>query len=252
MAMAMAMAMAMKHIGILAHSAEGAALCFLAACHEGEERLGAHRHPDITLSIVPLAASMGHWKRDKPDEVRRILATTAKRLAAAGAEFFACPDNTAHLALERDGPELALPGLHIAEIAAETAAKHGYRRVGLLGTRWTMEGRSYADAFARHALEYRVPPQADREALNAIIFEELVRGQFKEPSRTRVVGMIDGLKQAGCDAVALSCTEIPLLIDQPSSALPVIDSTRLLAKAAVEVALGHRTLPVWRGGPLRS
>jgi aspartate racemase len=240
----------MKHIGILAHSAEGAALCFLAACHEGEEQLGAHRHPDITLSIVPLAASMAHWERGEIADVRKILAATAERLAAAGAEFFACPDNTAHLALEHEGPALPLPGLHIAEIAAETAVERGRRRVGLLGTKWTMDGASYANAFARHALEYRVPPPAEREAMNAIIFDELVRGEFKQDSRERVVRMIEQLKRDGCDAVALSCTEIPLLVDEKLSPLPVIDSTRLLAKAAIAVALGHRPFPLWRGGGL--
>jgi aspartate racemase len=242
--------LSMRHIGILAHSAEGAALCFLTACHEGEEHLGPHRHPDITLSIVPLAASMAHWERGELAEVRQILSTTAGRLAAAGAEFFVCPDNTAHLALERAGAPLPLPGLHIAEIAAATAVERGHRRIGLLGTKWTMDGTCYADAFARHALEFRVPPIAEREALNAIIFDELVRGQFKEASRARVATMIERLKRDGCDAVALSCTEIPLLIGEEISPLPVIDSTRLLAQAAVAVALGSRPFPTWRGGPV--
>lgn len=239
----------MKHLGILAHSAEGARLCFLAACHEGEAQLGAHRHPDITLSIIPMAASMDHWERMVLAAVREILSTTAGRLAAAGADFFVCPDNTAHLALELEGPGLPLPGLHIAEIAAATAAERGHRRIGLLGTRWTMDGTTYADAFARHDLEYRVPPPGDRQAMNAIIFDELVRGEFKDSSRTRVVAMIDALKAEGCDAVALSCTEIPLLISDEVSPLPIIDSTRLLAKQGVAVALGHLPFPTWRGGP---
>jgi aspartate racemase len=238
----------MKHIGILAHSAEGAALCFLAACHEGEARQGAHDHPDITLSIVPMAASMPLWERDDFDEVRKILAATCERLAAAGADFFVCPDNTAHLALEREGASLALPGLHIAETVAHTAAQRGFHRVGLLGTKWTMEGTTYVNAFARAGLDYRVPPPSEREDMNAIIFDELVRGRFTDMSRARVVKMIEGLKREGCDAVALSCTEIPLLIGEDVSPLPILDSTRLLAKAAVDVALGGKPLPVWRGG----
>ena len=238
----------MKHIGILGHSAEGASLCFLTACHEGEARLGAHLHPEITLSIAPLADSMDHWEQMNLPAVRAILASTVRRLSAAGADFFVCPDNTAHLALEAYGPALALPGLHIADIAAASAAKRGFARVGLLGTRWTMDGATYAQAFARHGLEHRVPPPAEREAMNAIIFAELVRGKFTRPSRTRVVAMIEALAREGCDAVALSCTEIPLLIGDEDSPLPIIDSTRLLAKAAVGVALGEAPFPTWRGG----
>jgi aspartate racemase len=240
--------MAMKRIGILAHSAEGAALCFLTACHEGEARLGEHNHPDITLDIVAMGAAMPLWERNDYAAVREILARSCERLARAGADFFVCPDNTAHLALETDGPPLALPGLHIAEIVAETAKARGHRRIGLLGTKWTMDGATYADAFARAGLDYRVPPSDQRADMNAIIFDELVRGQFRDASRARVVAMIEGLKREGCDAVALSCTEIPILVTQDVSPLPILDSTRLLAKSAVDVALGDRPMPTWRGG----
>jgi len=242
----------MKHIGILAHSAEGAALSFLAACHQGEEFLGEHNHPDITLSIIPMAAAMPHWEKNEYSAVRRILAETVARLAAAGADFFVCPDNTAHLALEHDGPDLALPGLHIAEIVAETAKRRGLMRVGLLGTKWTMEGAVYVNAFARAGLDFRIPPLPARETLDRIIFEELVRGRFADISRQRVVAMIEALKREHCDCVALSCTEIPLLITENISPLPTLDSTRLLAKAAVSVALGKREFPTWRGGAMMS
>jgi aspartate racemase len=240
----------MKRIGILAHSAEGAALCFLTACHEGEARLGEHNHPDITLDIVAMGAAMPLWERNDYAAVREILARSCERLARAGADFFVCPDNTAHLALEHDGAPLALPGLHIAKIVAETAKARGHRRIGLLGTKWTMDGTTYADAFARAGLDYRVPQPAERDEMNRIIFDELVRGQFTGTSRSRVVKMIEELKREGCDAVALSCTEIPLLIGDDVSPLPILDSTRLLAKAAVGVATGEIPFPDWRGGSL--
>jgi aspartate racemase len=238
----------MKHIGILAHSAEGAGLCFLEACHAGEAKLGEHNHPDITLDIIAMGAAMKLWERHDYAAVRAILARSCDRLAAASADFFVCPDNTAHLALECDGPPLALPGLHIAEIVAQTAKTKGFRCVGLLGTKWTMDGEAYAKVFARAALDYRVPPPDKRADMNTIIFDELVRGKFLDTSRARVVAMIEGLKREGCDAVALSCTEIPILVTQKVSPLPVLDSTRLLARAAVEVALGERPMPIWRGG----
>jgi aspartate racemase len=240
----------MKHIGILAHSAEGASLCFLEVCHAGEAKLGEHNHPDITLDIIAMGAAMPLWERNDYAAVREILARSCDRLQRAGADFFVCPDNTAHLALELDGPPLALPGLHIAEIVAQTAKTKGFRCVGLLGTKWTMDGETYAKAFARAGLDYRVPPPAERADMNAIIFDELVLGQFRDTSRARVVAMIEGLKRGGCDAVALSCTEIPILITQDVSPLPILDSTRLLARAAVDVALGEKPMPVWRGGHL--
>jgi aspartate racemase len=240
----------MKHIGILAHSAEGAGLCFLAAVHAGEAELGAHDHPDITLAIIPTARAMPLWEANDYAAVRPILVETAARLAAAGADFFVCPDNTAHLALELDGEALPLPGLHIAEIVAETAKARGFRRIGLLGTKWTMDGAIYPQAFARHGLAQRVPSAAERADMNAIIFDELVRGTFLDTSRARVAAMIEKLKREGCDAVALSCTEIPLLVGDDVSPLPVLDSTRLLAQAAVDVALGKRPMPAWRGGAL--
>jgi aspartate racemase len=239
---------AMKHIGILAHSAEGAGLCFLEACHAGEAKLGPHNHPDITLDIIAMGAAMPLWERNDFAAVRAILARSCERLQRAGADFFVCPDNTAYLALETDGPPLALPGLHIAEVVAQTAKARGFRRIGLLGTKWTMDGETYATAFARAGLEYRVPKPDQRADMNAIIFDELVRGQFLDTSRARVVAMIEGLKREGCDAVALSCTEIPLLVTRDVSPLPILDSTRLLARMAVDVALGEKPMPTWRGG----
>ena len=238
----------MKRIGILAHSAEGAALCFLECAHAGEERLGPHDHPDITLDITPMARSMPLWEADDFAQVRAILARSCERLARAGADFFICPDNTAHLALETDGALLPLPGLHIADIVAETAKARGFTRVGLLGTKWTMDGTTYAKAFARHGREHRVPSASERADMNAIIFDELVHGEFRDTSRARVIAMIENLKREGCDAVALSCTEIPLLISQDVSPLPILDSTRLLARAAVDMALNDKPMPTWCGG----
>jgi len=239
-----------RHIGILAHSAEGSALCYLTATHEGARRLGAYDHPEITMSILPMGPVLPAWERLDLVEINRTLARSAGRLAAAGCDFFVCPDNTAHIALEAPGLVLPLPGLHIAEVVAATAAARGHRRIGLLGTKWTMEGRVYPDAFRRHGLECRVPEPEDRALIDRVIFAELCKGIFRDESRAGYVGIIAGLKAAGCDAVALCCTEIPLLVAPEQSPLPVLDSTRLLGLAAVETALGDRPMPVWRGGPL--
>jgi aspartate racemase len=242
----------MKHLGILAHSAEGAALCFRAFCQEGFRELGPHEHPDVTLDCIALARSMPAWDAGDHAAVRAILAESLERLARAGAEFFICPDNTAHMALEDAGDALALPGLHIAEVVADRAAVDGRKRVGVLGTRYTMDGPLYPRALGARGIAAEVPDVADRHLINTIIFEELVNGLFKLESREAYVRIIEGLAARGCDAVALVCTEIPLLITPDLSPLPTLDSTRLLARAAFEAAVGRRALPRWRGGPVNA
>lgn len=239
----------MEHLGILAHSAEGAALCFRAFCHEGFRELGPDDHPDVTLDLIALARSMPYWEAGDHDAVRAVLAESVRRLAAAGATFFACPDNTAHMALERPGDDLALPGLHIAEVVADRAARDGRTRVGVLGTRYTMEGPVYPRELAARGIAAEVPDAADRDRVHEIIFGELVNGIVTEESRRAYARIIERLAERGCDAVALVCTEIPLLVTPEASPLPTLDSTRLLARAAFEVAAGRRPMPSWRGGP---
>lgn len=238
----------MRHLGILAHSAEGAALCFRTFCQEGFRELGPDDHPDVTLDLIALARSMPAWEAGDHDAVRAVLAESVRRLAAAGADFFVCPDNTAHLALERPGDDLALPGLHIAQVVADRAARDGRTRVGVLGTRYTMDGPVYPRELAARGIAAEVPDAADRETVNRIIFDELVNGVFTEESRREYVRIIGRLAERGCDAVALVCTEIPLLVTPEVSPLPPLDSTRLLARAAFDAAVGRRPLPTWRGG----
>ena len=240
----------MKHLGILAHSAEGAALCFRAFCHEGFGEIGPHDHPDVTMDCIALARSMAAWDDGEYAPIRAFLSTSVRRLAAAGADFFVCPDNTAHMALEEPGEDLALPGLHIAEVVAERAGGDGRVRVGVLGTRYLMDGPLYPRAFATHGIAVELPDPSDRDVINKIIFTELVNGVLTTSSRQEYVRVIEKLAARGCDAVALVCTEIPLLITPETSPLPTLDSTRLLAHAAFEVAVGRRALPTWRGGPI--
>ncbi|WP_113702431.1 aspartate/glutamate racemase family protein [Nonomuraea lactucae] len=237
-----------RHLGILAHSPEGAALCFLAYCQEGHRRTGRNDHPDVTLDHIAFGRSMPAWESGDHAAVRATLAVSVDRLARAGAAFFACPDNTAHLALEHPGPDLALPGLHIAEVVAARAARDGHRRVGVLGTRYLMEGPVYPRALAAHGIAAETPAAGDQETVNRIIFEELVNGVLTDAARREYARVIERLAARGCDAVALACTEIPLLVTPETSPLPTLDSTRLLARAAYEVAAGERPLPAWRGG----
>jgi aspartate racemase len=237
-----------KHAGILAHSVEGAAACLLAFCREGFARLGPHDHPPVTLDCTAMARSLPAWEAGDHVAVRAILAASVAHLAAAGADVFACPDNTAHIALEQPGPPLALPGIHIAEVVAERAAQDGRRRVGILGTKYTMEGPVYPRALSARGIDAVAPTGDDRRMVDAVIFRELVNGVFTAESRAAYAGVIARLRDRGCDAVALVCTEIPLLIAPSDSPLPTLDSTRLLARALFEVAVGGRPMPTWRGG----
>ena len=238
----------MKHIGILAHSAEGAALCYHETCMEGMRRLGPHWHPEITLTGVAMHHMMDAWERGDLPALRAMFFRDAEKLAAAGADFFVCPDNTAHIALESGGGPFPIPCLHIGEVVADQAMRDGRARIGILGTNWTMTGPVYPGALGRRGLEWVVPDEADRRIVNDIIFDELCLGVFTEESRGAYVRIIDKLAEQGCDAVALVCTEIPLLVTPESSPLPTLDSTRLLARAAVEVAVGERPIPRWLGG----
>jgi aspartate racemase len=239
----------MKHLGILATTPEGAALCFRAFCQNGSAELGTHEHPDVTLDCIALGRSLPAWQARDYTTVRATLSASAQRLAAAGADFFACPDNTAHLALEQRGPSLPLPGLHIAGVVADRAACDGRQRVGLLGTGHTMTGPVYPRALAARQIATEIPGEHDRAILDEIIVSELVNGVFTDGARQECARIIERLAARGCDAVALACTEIPLLLPSHACPLPALDSTRLLARAAFEVAAGRRALPAWRGGP---
>ena len=238
------------HIGILAHSAEGATLCYRTAWLEGVARMGKHNHPEITLTGVAMHEALEAWDRGDTGALRDIFLADARKLAVAGADFFVLPDNSAHIALEAPGEPFPIPCLHIAEVVAEQAVAEGRRRVAILGTEWTMTGPVYPGALGRRGLAWQVPDETDRRLLHDIIMDELCLGIFRDESRGQFVRIIAALAERGCDAAALVCTEIPLLITQQDSPLPILDSTRLLARAAVAVALGERSLPSWRGGPL--
>jgi len=244
----------MKTLGIVMHSAEGGALCLLTACREGAALLGPHMHPTIVASAVPMAPSLPAWRAGDHAGVAVFLAEGVSRVAAAGAEFYVCPDNTAHIVLEQIAAELTLPGLHIADVVAHEIVTHGWSRVGLLGTEWTMSGPVYASALARRGVACLVPASPLRARLDAAIFDELCQGVFLPETTALFVRAIAKLQAAGAEAVILGCTEIPLIIDGTASPLPILDSTRLLARYAVREAaddapLARRTgwLPVRPG-----
>ena len=227
----------MLHIGIVACSTEGAALCYRTISLEGAQRLGQHDHPEVSLHSFPLAQYMKSIDANDWAGVAELMLASAEKLAKASADFLICPDNTIHQAFDLVEHRSPRPWMHIAREVAVEAKRGGYRRLAVLGTRYLMEGPVYRETLKAAGIEHLVPGPEQRERLNQIIFDELVNGQILPRSLAYHVEVIRALKDEGCDAVVLGCTEIPLLVTPESSPLPTLDSTRLLARAAVVKAI---------------
>jgi aspartate racemase len=227
-----------RHVGIVAGSAEGAALCYRTICLEASAFMGEHDHPEVTMNSVPLAEHMRHIVANDWEALAEVLLSSAHKVARAGADFAVCPDNTYHQAFRYLTPKSPIPWIHIAAAVAEEAQRLGYARLGILGTKYLTEGPVYPEALAEFGIESEIPDEADRRRINEIIFKELVNGLFPEASRLYLNEVTDKLKARGCDAVVLGCTEIPLLVRPDDVPLPTLDSTRLLARAALRRALG--------------
>jgi len=227
-----------QHIGIVGCSAEGAALCYRTICVEGAQFLGrAHDHPEVSMHTTSLAEYTQRLARDDWEGVAALMLDSARKLAAAGADFLICPDNTIHQAFGHVAPHSPRPWLHIAEVVADEAVRCGYRRVGLLGTRWLVDSEVYPAKFAARGLAVVRPSVAERDEIHRIIMDELVRSLFMPAGIAHHQRVIARLRNdEGCDAVVLGCTEIPLIIGDTNSALPTLDSTRLLARAALRRA----------------
>lgn len=227
----------MKHIGIVACSAEGAALCYRTIAQEAEKYVGTYNHPTVTLHSIPMADWMPAFNKGDYREIAGFMLRSARVVADAGAKFAICPDNTCHLSFDFFIDRSPIPWLHIGEVVADEARRHGWKRAGLLGTRFTMTGPMYRDVFRRRNIDVLPPAAEDQKIVDDAIWNELVHGEFPESSRLRYNEVIGRLKSQGCDCVILGCTEIPLLIRADDCPLPTLDSTRLLAKAAVIHAL---------------
>lgn len=226
-----------KHIGIVACSAEGAALCYRTICAEAPAIMGAHTHPEVTMHTYPLSQYMCFIRSNDWQGVADLMVSSAAKLAKAGADFLICPDNTIHQAFDLVVNGSPLPWLHIAEKVAAVAKQKHFSDLGILGTRFLMEGPVYPSKLDGQGISYRTPSEAERMRINEIIFDELVYGTFSTESREYFSQIISSLKERGCDAVILGCTEIPLLISQADSALLILDSTRILARAALAQAV---------------
>jgi aspartate racemase len=225
------------HIGVVACSAEGAALCYRTICAEGAQFLGPHAHPEISMHTHSLADYVERIDRDDWQGVGELILCSANKLVKIGAEFLICPDNTIHQAFPYVEPRSPLPWLHIVEVVIREAVERGYRRLGLTGTRWLVESEIYPEKLIAHGLEYVRPNTAEREQINRIIMDELVYGVFKPEAVACFERIIGRMKEEGCDAVILGCTEIPLIVNDSNSPLPTLDFACLLARAALRRAV---------------
>lgn len=225
------------HIGIVGCSAEGAALCYRTICSEGAGLLGPHAHPEVSMHTPSLADYVSCLGRGDLEGVGELMLTSARKLASAGADFLICPDNTIHQAFSYVEPRSPLPWIHIAEVVALAASERGHKRLGLTGTRWLVDSAVYPEKLAAHGLQCVKPDVPERDEIDRIIMDELVYGITKPEGIACFQSVIHGFKEQGCDAVILGCTEIPLIVNDENSALPTLDSTRLLARAALRRAL---------------
>ena len=226
-----------KHIGIVACSAEGAALCYRTICGEAPAEMGEHCHPEITMHTYPLSKYMVHIRAGDWEKVGELMVCSARIVARAGADFIICPDNTIHQAFDFVASKSPIPWLHIAEVVAEEAKQKGFTNLGILGTKYLMAGPVYPDVLRKYDIGYQIPKEQEREKIDRIIFSELVNGIFTEESRLYFNDAIGAFKQNGCDTVVLGCTEIPLIVNPNDCPLPSLDSTRLLARAAIRKAI---------------
>lgn len=226
-----------QHIGIVACSAEGAALCYRTICAEGAALLGAHAHPEVSLHSPSLADYVARLDAGDMRGVADLMLASARKLAAAGADFLICPDNTIHQAFSHVGPRSPRPWLHIAEVVAAEAARRRFKRLGLAGTRWLVASGVYPDRLAAIGIDCVRPSPQEIDTIDRIIMDELVRGVLRAESIGCLQRVFERMRGAGCDAVILGCTELPLLMTDANSPLPTLDSTRLLARAALRRAI---------------
>jgi aspartate racemase len=217
-----------KHIGIVACSAEGAALCYRTLCKEAAALMGEHMHPEVSMHTYALGDYMVHICSGNWPEVAKLMRSSARKLAS---------DNTIHQAFDLVAFDSPIPWLHIAEAVVDEAKSREFNTLGIMGTKYLMTGPVYANVLRRRGIGCRIPDESEREQIDRIIFQQLVNGIFTEPSRLYFNTVIQKMKDQGCDGVVLGCTEIPLLVAPDDCPLPTLDSTRLLARAALKASL---------------
>lgn len=227
----------MKHIGIVGVTAEGAALCFRTICIEAVKILGVNKHPEISLHMRSFHEILAAQEQRNWNKVAGYLLDSITKLREMGAAFAIIPANSVHFALPTIRQKSPIPVLSIVEETADECMRQGYKRAAILGVGLTMRGGLYNETLRDRGIEPVLPPEGDIEALNRIIYDEIVPARVTEKSMQKLTKIVDKLKDNGCDVAILACTELPLVLSDGNSPLPLLDSTRILGKRALEEAL---------------
>lgn len=227
-----------KKIGILGGlSPESTVSYYQYITREYVRRCGTHSYPEIIIFSVSFQKYLDWWAEDRWDEIAGDMILAARALERAGADFGIIATNTMHIVFDEVQKTVKIPFLHLIDATAEAITAAGLSKVGLLGTRFTMERAFYRDRLAAHRITSLVPDGPERVEIHRIISEELVKGCLREESRKRMLASISGLEQRGAEGIILGCTEIPLLISQQHLSLPLFDTTKIHAQKALDYAL---------------
>lgn len=228
----------MKTIGLIGGMSWESTTSYYQIINEAIKReLGGLHSAKILLYSVDFAEiehyqAVGDW-----DKSAQVLADIAQRLEQAGADFIVICTNTMHKVAPQIQKKIAIPILHIAQATAQALVDDGIRKVGLLGTKYTMTQDFYKEKLLESGLEVLIPDQAGIADVNRIIYDELCLGDIRESSKQTYLTVIDDLKNAGAEAVILGCTEIGLLVKQSDIALPLYDTTVIHAEKAAKMGI---------------
>jgi aspartate racemase len=226
-----------KRIGILGGmSPESTVAYYEYITRTYTQRFGDYGYPEILIYSVSFQPYVDWPNQDRWDQVAQGLRQAAQKLVAAGADFILIATNTMHLVFDQVQAGVEVPMLSLLDATAQAVLARGLRTVGLLGTKFTMEKAFYRDALAHQGITVLVPDAGDRAHVNRIIYDELVAGQICDGSRTRLVAIIRKLVERGAEGVILGCTEIPLLVSEADTGVPLFDTTIIHAEAALNYA----------------
>jgi len=234
----------MKHIGIVGGlSPESTIEYYKLICEEYNKQIGGWNFPQITIRSLNLQEIADLFMADRWDEMADVIISAISDLQRAGADFTAIATNTPHNAYEKIREESPLEVLSIMDATAQEIQKDGIEKVGLLGTKQTMEYGFFQKTFADYGIKAITPDEKDRESVNNVIWNELVHGKITDKARERYKGVIDRLVQRGAEGVILGCTEIPLLIKPSDSPIKTYDTTTIHARAILDYAMKESPAP---------
>jgi aspartate racemase len=227
-----------KKIGVLGGmSPESTTVYYEHITRTYTERFGDYGYPEIIIYSVSFQAYVDWPRQERWDLVAQGLGEAARRLELAGADFIVMATNTMHLVFDQVQAYVQVPMLSLLDAVAEAILARGMKKVGLLGTQFTMEKTFYQDALTRRGITVLVPDNKDGQYVHAVIYDELVAGQIRDESRAGLIAVIRRLAERGAQGVILGCTEIPMLVTETDADVPLFDTTAIHAEAALHYAL---------------